>query len=574
MLDPRIAKSYSGIDLSYEESEALWGFIISGCRPPETAAPEEEAPAEREPVTREAEETEEPVPEEIPGPEATEDEAESAEAPAVEETEEAENKPEIELVFPESTLRFEDFLPPEEPKPEKPEDSDAQPEEDTAPAEPELTFEEEFAEEPFLSEPEPVRRPRASSRRSHAKRRATLRDLPKPPKPVLIAVAAVILVAVIVILLVVNGNGKASEEPFEDNGTDTAVTAGGENYSRSAVAIQQAEDLSETLSYDGPAWAMEKIGNAQKALEEWNTWKQEKKRAYFDETMPSLTEFLMRDGEFDGTDVTENEDGTYTLTHWSFGADTASNAIDPITGQVIGEITKVPDTGSAVTVSEGEFLCYQEYTEEQILSEGYGDYYYIYNVQDEEDAAKLEEIAAKYGLKLRKEEGSSGGFGEAEDSVLHRQLSDAVSKGDVYAREPEIDHYVYFSNASFQSVADLYLMDGRRMNTVLCSTHYDEMIDGRVVGGFTVSNPGTMDPRVYTAADGTQVSISQNNEQAVAYAYLENGYVILDMSVDHWRVRPADESDSMTISKLETDFSVTEDDVNYIIDAINFAKLK
>ena len=187
---------------------------------------------------------------------------------------------------------------------------------------------------------------------------------------------------------------------------------------------------------------------------------------------------------------------------------------------------------------------------------------------------KLEEIAAKYSLTLRTAEETVRGFGEASDSELLTTLSQTVGEGDIYTSAPQFDHFVCYPSGAFLSLTDVALPDGRRMHTGLCSTGYGEMADGREVGGFTVAKPEAMTTRSYTSADGTVLTISQSETQAIVYAYLEDYCVVADLSIAPWRQSPgsAETADSLA-AKRETDFSLTDALVNTVVDSINFKNI-
>ena len=123
--------------------------------------------------------------------------------------------------------------------------------------------------------------------------------------------------------------------------------------------------------------------------------------------------------------------------------------------------------------------------------------------------------------------------------------------------------YSGFQSGSFQSVANIPLGDGRRLSTYLCSTAYGEMVDGREVGGFTVREGEPMSTRSYTAADGTELTISQNGSQAIVYAYLDKSYITMTMEINSCR----------SPGVQETDFSLDEATVNYAADFINYKNI-
>jgi hypothetical protein len=226
----------------------------------------------------------------------------------------------------------------------------------------------------------------------------------------------------------------------------------------------------------------------------------------------------------------------------------------------------VPET--ATVVSTDEIQAYEEYMMSLSSQEYYGNYHYIYDVRDVEDAVKLEEIAAKYNLVLR--DGEVTQFsGDKDDAQLNQQLSGAVGKGSIYREAPEFDHFSYFDSGSFQSAADIPLQDGRKASTYICNTAYNEMVSGDEVGGFTVREDEPLITRSYTAADGTELTISQNSTQAIIYAFLDESYITVQVEIDNWRTAPTEGPAGVT----ETNFDLSEDVVNYVADFINYSNI-
>ena len=152
------------------------------------------------------------------------------------------------------------------------------------------------------------------------------------------------------------------------------------------------------------------------------------------------------------------------------------------------------------------------------------------------------------------------GRGTDTPEVIERRVAKAEFE---LTKAPEFDHYSTFQSGSFQSSAYIPLDDGRRLSTYLCSTAYNEMVDGREVGGFTVREDEPMTTRSYTAADGTELTISQNSTQAIIYAYLDKSYITMTMEINNLR----------SPGVRETDFSLDEDTVNYAADFINYKNI-
>ncbi len=320
-------------------------------------------------------------------------------------------------------------------------------------------------------------------------------------------------------------------------------------------------DIGQTRPYEGPDWAMEWVDKAQEAFSEWRSYKEEKLDAYYREKLPNLKDILTISDNggpgYDGIDVADNGDGTYTFTLWRYEEDPDNLAPD-IFGNMAPAYKEVLDPATSVTVDQAE----KEAFDEEMLRNQPHDYHHIYGVADAEEAEKLEELAAEYGLSLRSGQVTKYA-GDDSDEGLNQSLGQAVGSGDIYREAPEFDHYSTFQSGSFQSAANITLSDGRKLSTYLCSTAYGEMVDGWELGGFTVREDEPMSTRSYTAADGTELTISQNGSQAIVYAYLDKSYITMTMEINSYR----------SPGIPETDFSLDQATVNYGADFINYKNI-
>lgn len=324
-------------------------------------------------------------------------------------------------------------------------------------------------------------------------------------------------------------------------------------------------DIGQTRPYEGPDWAMEWVDKARQAFSEWRSYKEEKLEAYYREKLPNLKDILTISDNggpgYDGIDVQDNGDGTYTFTLWRYEEDPDNLAPD-IFGNMAPAYKEVLDPATSVAVDQAEKEAFDEEMLRMATLGGYGDYHHIYGVADAEEAEKLEELAAEYGLSLRSGQLTKYA-GDDSDEGLNQSLGQAVGRGDIYREAPEFDHYSTFQSGSFQSAANITLSDGRKLSTYLCSTAYGEMVDGLEVGGFTVREDEPMTTRSYTAADGTELTISQNGSQAIVYAYLDKSYITMTMEINSYR----------SPGVPETDFSLDEAAVNYAADFINYKNI-
>ena len=323
-------------------------------------------------------------------------------------------------------------------------------------------------------------------------------------------------------------------------------------------------DIGQTRPYEGPDWAMEWVDKAQETFGEWRSYKEEKLDAYYREKLPNLGSFLLeeQDADFSGFDIEDNGDGTYTFTKSYLEKDTEGGTEIDINGNPVPAYKNVPDPATSVTVDQAEKEAFDEEMLRMATLGGYGDYHHIYGVSDAEEAEKLEALAAEYGLSLRSGQLTKYA-GDDSDQGLNQSLGQAVGSGDIYRQAPKFDHYSTFQSGSFRSSAYIPLDDGRRLSTYLCSTAYNEMVDGREVGGFTVREDEPMTTRSYTAADGTELTISQNGSQAIVYAYLDKSYITMTVQINNLR----------SPGVRETDFTMDEDTVNYAADFINYKNI-
>ena len=324
-------------------------------------------------------------------------------------------------------------------------------------------------------------------------------------------------------------------------------------------------DIGQTRPYEGPDWAMEWVDKAQEAFSEWRSYKEEKLDAYYREKLSNLKDILTISDNggpgYDGIDVQDNGDGTYTFTLWRYEED-PDTLVPDIFGNMVPAYKEVLDPSASVTVDQAEKDAYDAEMLRMATLGGYGDYHYIYGVADAEEAEKLEALAAEYGLSLRSGQLTKYA-GDDSDQGLNQSLGQAVGSGDIYREAPEFDHYSTFQSGSFQSAANITLSDGRRLSTYLCSTAYGEMVDGWELGGFTVREDEPMSTRSYTAADGTELTISQNSSQAIVYAYLDKSYITMTMEINSYR----------SPGVPETNFSLDEATVNYAADFINYKNI-
>ena len=113
-------------------------------------------------------------------------------------------------------------------------------------------------------------------------------------------------------------------------------------------------DIGQTRPYEGPDWAMEWVDKAQEAFSEWRSYKAEKLDAYYQEKLPNLKNIMtiMDNGgsDYDGMDVEDNGDGTYTYTLWRYEED-PDDLVPDIFGNMVPDYEEVLDPATSVTVT-------------------------------------------------------------------------------------------------------------------------------------------------------------------------------------------------------------------------------
>ena len=151
------------------------------------------------------------------------------------------------------------------------------------------------------------------------------------------------------------------------------------------VSITQPQAVPEEMDSEIHA----KVENARAAWDEWRTWR---------ETSPELPhqpEVFTPPKDATISHYAENEDGSYTLYY------NDKNAFPLIYASESGE----PDFSAATPIEVRSATAEEMAAREEFISYvnlSYGDYDFNYDIHNETEAAKLEEIASKHGLRLRR----------------------------------------------------------------------------------------------------------------------------------------------------------------------------
>ena len=279
-------------------------------------------------------------------------------------------------------------------------------------------------------------------------------------------------------------------------------------------ALKDADELEEKLAASKAAWA------------EWEDYR------YNGIGLPEAFSFVKE--KSCGLLVTENDDGSVTV--------------------------EIIDNGESefMTVSAEEFEQFEAWGERQ--SGGtYGDYDFNYKVQSQEDADKLEEIAAKYGLKLRKghqllwssETTGMSGAGFITNQQLAEKTAEIGCAGNIFYETPVGFDKVYWYDEGTFCVS--YYVDlpssGERVTCCGYNSMYSTLSGVKEVINWE-RNLDAFTQRSHTAPDGTELSILSNGRDAYIYVYLENSFFAMH---------------------VHSEEGVTEEDMNYIADTLKYS---
>ena len=306
------------------------------------------------------------------------------------------------------------------------------------------------------------------------------------------------------------------------------------------VSITQPQAVPEDLD----SATKEKVENARAAWDEWQNWRRTSP------DIPHEPQAFMPPKGSAITNYEDNGDGTYTISFYG------KDVLALIHEQPDGE----PDF-SAATPLEVRTATAEEMAEKESWMEyvnlTYGDYDFNYDIHNEREAAKLEEIAAKYGLRLRRgqtllwsketTEKMDAEFNAQHGTSLHtdtsdprfltdRELCDRISaagcSGDLFREIPwGFDKVYYFDEGTFCVSYDQELSDGRRVKCYGYNSMYATLSSGREVVS-RITDPEQFLVRTHTAPDGTELTILQKEKEAFLYVYLPNSFFEMHIQSD------------------------------------------
>ncbi len=303
------------------------------------------------------------------------------------------------------------------------------------------------------------------------------------------------------------------------------------------VSITQPQAVPEEMD----SGVNEKVENARAAWAEWRAWR---------ETSPDLPRepavFRAPEGSISSA-WEENGDGSYTIYFFDQAGYEETLAFYDAQNE-----DRHPDFAACHpietrSISAEEMAAWEEF--EDYVNLSYGDYDFNYDIHSETEAAKLEEIAAKYGLRLRKgstllwsketvaatdaEMNAKYGTDLHTDTsdprfLSNRELCDRISDvachGSLFREIPHgFDKVYYYDEGSFCVSYDQELTGGHRVKCYGYNSMYATLSSGREVVS-RITDPESFLTRTHTAPDGTELTILQKDNEAFLYVYLTDSF--------------------------------------------------
>ena len=323
------------------------------------------------------------------------------------------------------------------------------------------------------------------------------------------------------------------------------------------VSITQPQSVPEEMSSD----VHEKIENTLAAWSDWLSYRETSTE------IPHDPEIFTRPTGAAVINYVENGDGSYTLYYFD------KEALDLIHDGENGEADFSAATPLDVrTATAEEMAAHESWMDYANLT--YGDYDFNYDIHSETEAAKLEAIAEKYGLRLRHrstllwsketveemdaEQNAMYGTDHHTDTSdprfltnweLCERISDVSCHGSLFREVPRgFDKVYYFDEGTFCVSYDQELADGRRVHCYGYNSMYATLSSGREVVS-QISDPDRFRIRTHTAPDGTELTIMQNENEAFLYVYLSDSFFEMHLSCD--------------TALSDTDVDTVADNLNY-----------
>lgn len=345
---------------------------------------------------------------------------------------------------------------------------------------------------------------------------------------------------------------KIEEKP---DGTREAVP----NPDGAVVSLTQPQDAPEDI----PPEVRERIENSRRAWDEWTAWREEQ-----DPTVeyPAVYEPPKDAGGFREE---ENPDGTYTVIFMN-----PVPVYDESGTKILGFDDEEVETRTATAAEHEQMYKYME-QQARMSIPGYD---FNYHVKNETAAAKLEEIAAKYGLNLRHEQTLlfSGETRRAMDEKLNlphqalneertnQELADIITEkfctAPFFCTVPSgFDKLYYYDEGTF--CVCFYAAPGDAVGDKVSCYAYNSPYSTLSSGGEVseeINDVSAVVTRTHTAPDGTELTVmrSGNNiDKVFAYVYLEKSYF------------------TVTVHPPRDGTELTDADVDAALDMINYSAI-
>lgn len=302
------------------------------------------------------------------------------------------------------------------------------------------------------------------------------------------------------------------------------------------LSMTQPQDVPEEMG----AEIKVKIENSTKAWAEWDSWRREN---------GIVQPEVFRAPEGCATaEYIENGDGTYTVIFYE-------------------AIVTHDDNGKVIDVQHREMerrvATAEEYEQDMLFAEtmakGFKGYDYNYHVESQKMAGKLEEIAAKYKLNLRRErsymyQNFNGNTQFNSREEITAKINEICGGGKNFFRTQPTgyDKFYYFDEGTF-AVSFFTTEDMSNTGTYcyIYNSPYATLSSGFEI--FTeVENIDEMSTYTHITPDGSKLTVLYNEADMFAYIYLENSFV------------------TMSFHQIK---GLSTDEINSIIDMVDFSTI-
>ena len=304
-----------------------------------------------------------------------------------------------------------------------------------------------------------------------------------------------------------------------------------ENPDGAHISMTQPQQLPEDLD---PA-IREKLEAKEAAWAEWTAYRST--RAFPEP--PAV--FMHPEGAFWNEELPQ-EDGTVTLRFYNkepeIGPD-GQPVFDP--GALVEERTATPK----------DYAALEEYSAAMDAIARYESKYdFNYDCSSAEDEAKLEQIAASYGLRLRhggnvlwsgetcrtSEEWQNEAHGVEvhndfsgpqflSNAELTARIAQEVCHGDFFYETPlGFDKFYYYDEGSFGLSWYVVFTPERQVTCYVYNASYGTLNSGSEIGS-VADDISAFTERSHTCPDGTVITVLRSPEQSYFYVYLENSYL-------------------------------------------------